>query len=137
MCMKKRKYQPNNSTPSIETIYDPYRISADDTFDEIYARYLKDKSTVCEIDGLIFYKAAQITKINIRQKGLIVALPREVAPDNNCIYIDENGNRYDYRGAEMIRFKGTMPEWGFKMIFAILSYPEGDIGEYFAKQTIL
>ena len=40
-------------------------------------------------------------------------------------------------GCEMISFRGEIPEWYFKMVFAILSFPEGNIGEYFAKQNII
>jgi len=40
--MKKRKRQSDDF--HIETIFDPYCKSSDDTFDEIYQRYLEDDS---------------------------------------------------------------------------------------------
>ena len=135
--MKKKEQHPDDYTPSIGTIYDPYRISADDTFDDIYERYLKDSSRICEIDGLVYYKAAEIEKLSIHQDSLIVALPVEISPNSNCVLVDENGNMYEYRGSETMCFRRGIPEWYMKMVFAILSYPDGDIGEYFAKQTIL
>ena len=134
--MKKRKRQSDDF--HIETIYDSYRRSDDDTFNEIYQRYLKDDSRMIEIDGLIYYRVAQISKLTIHNEySLEVVLPWEINPEKDCIIIDENGNQYEYRGCETMSFRGEIPEWHFKMVFAILSFPEGDIGEYFAKQNII
>lgn len=134
--MKKRKRQSDDF--HIETIYDPYRRSDDDTFNEIYQRYLEDDSRMIEIDGLIYYRAAQISKLTIRNEySLEVVLPWKIEPEKNCIIIDENGNQYEYKSCEMMSFRGEIPEWYFKMVFAILSFSEGDIGEYFAKQNII
>ena len=134
--MKKSKRQADDFL--IETIYDPYSKSAHDTFDEIYQRYLEDDSRMIEINGLIFYRAAQISKLKIRNEySLEVALPRTIEPEKDCIIIDENGNQYEYRSCEMMHFIGEIPEWYSKMVFAILSFPVGDIGEYFAKQNII
>ena len=119
----------------IETIYDPYRRSDDDTFDDIYQRYLVDADRSFEMDGLTYYKAAVIHKVTLHEMGIIVALPSEINPDQDSVIIDENGNQYRYRGLEMMNFGGRSPKWYFKMIFAILSFPGGDIGEYFAKQN--
>lgn len=135
MCMKKRKRQADDF--HIETIYDPYRKSTDDTFDEIYQRYLEDADRSFEMDGLTYHKAAVIYKVTLHEVGIIVALPWKIEPEKDCFIIDENGNQYEYRGCEMMRFSGKIPEWYFKMVFAILSFPEGDIGEYFAKQNII
>ena len=136
MCMKKRKRQADDF--HIETIYDPYSKSAHDTFDEIYQRYLEDESRMIEIDGLIYYRAAQISKLTLRNEySLDVVLPWEIAPEKDCIIIDENGNQYEYRGCETMSFGGRIPEWYFKMVFAILSFPDDAIGEYFAKQNII
>ena len=133
--MKKRKRQSDDF--HIEMIFDPYCKSSDDTFDEIYQRYLEDDSRMIEIDGLIYYRAAQIYKLTIRNEySLEVVLPWKIEPEKDCIIVDENGNQYEYKGCEMMRFSGEIPEWYFKMVFAILSFPEGDIGEYFAKQNI-
>ena len=134
MCMKKRKRQSDDF--HIETIYDPYRRSDDDTFNEIYQRYLEDNDRIIELNSLTYYKAAVIYKVTLHEVGIIVALPWKIEPENDCIIVDENGNQYEYRGCEMMRFSGEIPEWYFKMVFAILSFPEGDIGEYFAKQNI-
>ena len=134
MCMKKRKRQSDDF--HIETIYDPYRRSDDDTFNEIYQRYLEDNDRIIELNSLTYYKAAVIYKVTLHEVGIIVALPWNIEPENDCIIVDENGNQYEYRGCEMMRFSGEIPEWYFKMVFAILSFPEGDIGEYFAKQNI-
>lgn len=134
MCMKKRKRQSDDFY--IETIYDPYRRSDDDTFNEIYQRYLEDNDRIIELNSLTYYKAAVIYKVTLHEVGIIVALPWKIEPENDCIIVDENGNQYEYRGCEMMRFSGEIPEWYFKMVFAILSYPKGDIGEYFAKQNI-
>lgn len=134
--MKKSKQQADDF--HIETIYDPYRKSADDTFDEIYQRYLEDIDRVFEMDGLTYYKAAQIAKLNIRNEIILeVVLPWEINPDNNCTIVDENGNHYEYKVATMMSFMGEIPEWYSKMVFAILSFPKGDIGEYFAKQNVI
>ncbi len=136
MCMKKSKRQADDF--HIETIYDPYCKSSDDTFDEIYQRYLEDNNRIIERNGLIYYKAAQIYKLTIcNGNSLEVALPWKINPKKNCIIVDENGNQYEYRGCEMMSFRREIPEWHFKMVFAILSFPEGNIGEYFAKQTII
>lgn len=135
MCMKKRKRQSDDF--HIETIYDPYRRSDDDTFNEIYQRYLEDNDRIIELNSLTYYKAAVIYKVTLHEVGIIVALPWKIEPENDCIIVDENGNQYEYRGCEMMRFSGEIPEWYFKMVFAILSFPEGDIGEYFAKQNII
>ena len=132
--MKKRKRQSDDF--HIETIYDPYRRSDDDTFNEIYQRYLEDNDRIIELNNLTYYKAAVIYKVTLHEVGIIVALPWKIEPENDCIIVDENGNQYEYRGCEMMRFSGEIPEWYFKMVFAILSFPEGDIGEYFAKQNI-
>lgn len=133
--MNKRKRQSDDF--HIETIYDPYRRSDDDTFNEIYQRYLEDDSRMIEIDGLIYYRAAQISKLTIRNEySLEVVLPWKIEPKKDCIIVDENGNQYEYKGCEMMSFRGEIPEWYFKMVFAILSFPEGDIGDYFAKQNI-
>ncbi|MCR4644961.1 MAG: hypothetical protein K5695_06085 [Oscillospiraceae bacterium] len=132
--MKKRKRQSDDF--HIETIYDPYRRSDDDTFNEIYQRYLEDNDRIIELNSLTYYKAAVIYKVTLHEVGIIVALPWKIEPENDCIIVDENGNQYEYRGCEMMRFSGEIPEWYFKMVFAILSFPEGDIGEYFAKQNI-
>ena len=132
--MKKRKRQSDDF--HIETIYDPYRHSVDDTFNEIYQRYLEDNDRIIELNCLTYYKAAVIYKVTLHEVGIIVALPWKIEPENDCIIVDENGNQYEYRGCEMMRFSGEIPEWYFKMVFAILSFPEGDIGEYFAKQNI-
>lgn len=132
--MKKRKRQSDDF--HIETIYDPYRRSDDDTFNEIYQRHLEDNDRIIELNGLTYYKAAVIYKVTLHEVGIIVALPWKIEPENDCIIVDENGNQYEYRGCEMMRFSGEIPEWYFKMVFAILSFPEGDIGEYFAKQNI-
>lgn len=134
MCMKKRKRQSDDF--HIETIYDPYRRSDDDTFNEIYQRYLEDNDRIIELNSLTYYKAAVIYKVTLHEVGIIVALPWKIEPENDCIIVDENGNQYEYRGCEMMRFSGEIPEWYFKMVFAILSFPEGDFGEYFAKQNI-
>ena len=134
MCMKKRKRQSDDF--HIETIYDPYRRSDDDTFNEIYQRYLEDNDRIIELDGLTYYKAAVIHKVVLHETGLIVALPWKINPEGNCIIVDENGNQYEYKGCEMMSFRSGIPEWHFKMVFAILSFPEGNIGEYFAKQNI-
>jgi len=133
--MKKSKRQADDF--HIETIYDPYRKSADDTFDVIYQRYLEDVDRSFEIDGLTYYRAAVIHKVTLHEVGIIVALPWKIKPEKDCIFIDENGNQYEYRGCEMMRFSREIPEWYFKMVFAILSFPNGDIGEYFAKQNII
>ena len=135
MRMKKRKRQSDDF--HIETIYDPYRRSDDDTFNEIYQRYLEDNDRIIELNGLTYYKAAVIHKVTLHEVGIIVALPWKIEPENDCIIVDENGNQYEYRGCEMMRFSGEIPEWYFKMVFAILSFPEGNIGEYFAKQNII
>lgn len=132
--MKKRKRQSDDF--HIETIYDPYRRSDDDSFNEIYQRYLEDNDRIIELNSLTYYKAAVIYKVTLHEVGIIVALPWKIEPENDCIIVDENGNQYEYRGCEMMRFSGEIPEWYFKMVFAILSFPEGDIGEYFAKQNI-
>ena len=132
--MKKRKRQSDDF--HIETIYNPYRRSDDDTFNEIYQRYLEDNDRIIELNSLTYYKAAVIYKVTLHEVGIIVALPWKIEPENDCIIVDENGNQYEYRGCEMMRFSGEIPEWYFKMVFAILSFPEGDIGEYFAKQNI-
>ena len=129
--MKKRKRQADDF--HIEKIYDPYCKSSDDKFDMIYQRYLEDDSRMIEIDGLIYYRAAQISKLTIRNEySLEVVLPWKIEPEKGCIIVDENGNRYEYRGCEMMSFRGEIPEWYFKMVFAIFSFPEGNIGEYFA-----
>lgn len=120
----------------IETIYDPYRRSDDDTFNEIYQRYLEDNDRIIELNSLTYYKAAVIYKVTLHEVGIIVALPWKIEPENDCIIVDEKGNQYEYRGCEMMSFRGEIPEWYFKMVFAILSFPEGDIGEYFARQNI-
>ena len=135
MCMKKRKRQADDF--HIETIYDPYSKSPDDTFNEKYQRYIEDNDRIVELDGLTFYKAAVIHKVVLHEVGLIVALPWEINPEKDCIIVDENGNQYEYRGCEMMSFRGEIPEWHFKMVFAILSFPEGNIGEFFAKQNII
>lgn len=134
--MKKSKRQDNDF--HTETIYDPYCKSSDDTFDEIYQRYLEDNNRIIERNGLIYYKAAQIYKLTIcNENSLEVVLPWKINPEKNCIIVDENGNQYEYQGCKMMSFRGEIPEWHFKMVFAILSFPEGNIGEYFAKQTII
>lgn len=134
--MKKSKRQADDFR--IETIYDPYRKSAHDTFDEIYQRYLDDDDKVFEMDGLTYYKAAEITKFTIHNEiSLEVVLPWDIRPENNGIIVDENGNQYKYMGCEMMSFRERIPEWYFKMVFAILSFSDGDIGEYFAKQNII
>lgn len=135
MCMKKRKRQADDF--QIEKIYDPYCKSSDDKFDMIYQRYLEDDRRMIEIDGLIYYRAAQICKLTIRNEySLEVVLPWKINPEKDCTIVDENGNQYEYQGCEMMSFRGEIPEWHFKMVFAILSFPEGNIGEYFAKQNI-
>ena len=134
--MKKSKRQADDF--HIEMIYDPYRKSADDTFDEIYQHYLEDADSSFEMNGLTYFKTVQIAKLTIRNEvSLEVVLPRKINPESECMIIDENGNQYEYKGCEMMSFRGEIPEWYYKMVFAILSFPEGDIGEYFAKQNII
>ncbi len=118
---------------TIETIYDPYKKYDDDTFDEIYERYLKDDSTCLTIDNLTFYKAALIERINLRQGGLIVVLPSKINLRTGDILIDENENKYEYFGPVMFSFHRMIPDWYLRMMFCVLSDTDGDIGHYFAK----
>ena len=74
MHMKKSKRQANDF--HIKMIYNPYCKSSDDTFDDIYQRYLDDDSRIIKIDGLIYYKAAQISKLTIHSEySLEIVLP--------------------------------------------------------------
>ena len=130
--MEKSKHKANDF--HIETVFDPYTENENDTFTEIYQRYLEDDEKAIEKDGLLFYKALQITKLFIHNKtSLEVVLPREIEPCKDCTIIDENGNRYEYNGTAMLNFKGEIPEWNSKIVFAILSLPEKNGGKYFAK----
>lgn len=95
-----------------ETIYDPYRKSSDDTFDEIYRRYLKDDTRIIEKNGLTYYKAVYISKLTIdNMDSLEVVLPWEINPNKDCIFVDEDGNKYEYRGYETMSFDREIPEW--------------------------
>lgn len=133
MCVKNSKHKTDDF--HIETIYDPYRKSPNDKFDEIYQRYLDDDSMIIEINGAIYYKAAQISKLTIRNEhSLEVVLPWKIEPEKDCIIIDENGNQYKYLSCETMSFGGEIPEWYYNMVFAVLSVPEGNIGKYFAKR---
>ncbi len=116
-----------------ETIYDPYKRNDDDTFDDIYERYLMDCSTILTVGGLVYYKAALIEKINLHQGSLLAALPIEINPRKGCILADEHGNKYKYLGDEIFSFRGNIPAWHSRMIFAVLSYTAENIGHYFAK----
>ena len=128
--MKKSKRQTEDFF--IENVSDPYRISDDDDMNTIYQRYLKDEKRVIEIDGLKYFKAMRIDKVNFDDKGLIAILPWDIDIKKNDVIIDENGNQYKYRGCEMMSFRGEIPEWYFNMVCAILSFSSEHIGRYFA-----
>ena len=128
--MKKSKRQTEGFF--IENVFDPYRISDDDDMNKIYQRYLKDEKRVIEIDGLKYFKAMRIDKVNFDDTGLIAILPWDIDIKKNDVIIDENGNQYKYRGCEMMSFRGEIPEWYFNMVCAILSFPSEHIGIYFA-----
>lgn len=128
--MKKSKRQTEGLF--IENVSDPYRISDDDDMNTIYQRYLKDEKRVIEIDGLKYFKAMRIDKVNFDDTGLIAILPWDIDIKKNDVIIDENGNQYKYRGCEMMSFRGEIPEWYFNMVCAILSFSSEHIGRYFA-----
>ena len=128
--MKKSKRQTEGFF--IENVSDPYRISDDDDMNTIYQRYLKDEKRVIEIDGLKYFKAMRIDKVNFDDTGLIAILPWDIDIKKNDVIIDENGNQYKYRGCEMMSFRGEIPELYFNMVCAILSFSSEHIGRYFA-----
>ena len=105
--MKKSKRQTEGFF--IENVSDPYRISDDDDMNTIYQRYLKDEKRVIEIDGLKYFKAMRIDKVNFDDTGLIAILPWDIDIKKNDVIIDENGNQYKYRGCEMMSFRGEIP----------------------------
>lgn len=132
--MKKRKFSHDEF--HIQTIYDPYRIDDNETFDVIYQRYLEDTEKTIDIDGVTYYKAMTISKINFCEKRLNVVLPLGFNIRSGDIIIDENGNQYEYQGCATMSFGGKIPEWYFNTLSVILSYSDDNIGTYFAVNEI-
>ena len=63
---------------------------------------------------------------------LIVALPSKIFSDKCLHMIDDNGNEYEFKGVEHIRFAKEIPEWYMKMPFVLLDGINKEVGQYFA-----
>ncbi|MGN0620176.1 MAG: hypothetical protein ACI4J7_14270 [Ruminiclostridium sp.] len=128
--MKKSK---KDSSCSFEVIYNPYQADEKDTFSDIFFRYCNDKFGEIEIDGIMFYRALQIIKTNIRGRHhLTIALSTNMNLKIGMIIIDENSNEYEIKGFEMYRFSADFPDWFLKISFVMVTGNNENIGTYFS-----
>lgn len=125
-----------NDNSMFEIIYNPYSIGDSDRFDDIYIRWQNDDNSVIIINGINYYRALQIVKFPYYKNGIIIALSRVMNLKIGDIIVDENGNEYEIKCFEMIRFVSDIPDWYMKISFAVVTYNSEKIGEYFAKKII-
>lgn len=126
----------NNSNLKFEIFYNPYQLNNDDDTATMFNRYCNDTERVTEIDGIVFFKAFQIIKTNIKGHRLIVGLSTEINLRIGDKIYDDCNNEYEVKGIEMIRFAANIPYWYLKMTFTVLSGNPENVGKYFAKQKI-
>lgn len=107
--------------------------------EDAYKAYLKDNNK-CLAKGdeqyfrIVYKECFSLSNIG---RELFIILPMNMFQDRRTKLIeDENGNRFELEGPELIRFKDEIPEWYMNCLaFTIMKIDSVDkIGEY-AKAT--
>ena len=119
-------------TVTIKTIYSPYE-SAGKSLNEQTDAYLKDKSAIVEIDGLIYYRAVQIDHFTRGNKtSLIVFLDNKIKLCINDMLTDENDKQYRVLGFPMFSYTAEA-RWYKAIHGVILTGDCENVGHYYAK----
>jgi len=119
-----------------EIIYEPYRLTATDTFDDMLKRFIDHDNSLLIQDDLIYYQAFQIIRTTINGHCLIVALSNQIELRLGDKVIDNHNNTFEVKGFEMVRLSsGSFPNWYNILSFVMLQGNTENVGEFFAKQA--
>ena len=120
---------------SIRPIKKPYFIDElNNDISSIYQRYLDDKESIINKNGLTYFKIIELFEFNSKDANILVLLDSRINLNNGDVLIDENSIEYSFIRFEMIRiFDVNFPDLYKKLHFVALNGDINSIGNYLAK----
>ena len=103
-------------------------------FSDLYQRYLQDKDTTKEINGLIYYKIIDLYELRRKKSSIMALLDTRMHLQIGDILVDENKSKYTVIAFEMPHIPiDVFPDWYLKISFVVLDGNPYQIGNYLAK----
>ena len=120
---------------SIRPIKKPYFIDElNNDISSIYQRYLDDKESIINKNGLTYFKIIELFEFNRKDANILVLLDSRINLNYGDVLIDENSIEYSFIRFEMFRiFDVNFPDWYKKLHFVALNGDINSIGNYLAK----
>ena len=120
---------------SIRPIKKPYFIDElNNDISSIYQRYLDDKESIINKNGLTYFKIIELFEFNRKDANILVLLDSRINLNYGDVLIDENSIEYSFIRFEMIRiFDVNFPDLYKKLHFVALNGDINSIGNYLAK----